>query len=159
MIPISKRIYIDESGISRFHNRDRAWSLRGQKVYALVPGRKFARVNVVAGLCDGRILGEYCYTGTTTAQVFEEWFCGFLLPETAPGDIIIMDNARFHSKKRLRLYALVYKVTILFLPAYSPDYNPIEMVWANMKRFLRNTRFLFSSIQQAIYWFFLYEFY
>lgn len=134
-------------------SRGRAWSLRGKKVYGAIPGRKFARVNIVAGLCEGKILGEYCYKGTTTAKVFEDWFCDFLLPETRRGDVIIMDNASFHSKKRLREYALIYKVRLIFLPAYSPDYNPIEKVWANLKRFLKNTRMTFSSMQQGIYWY------
>jgi len=153
-IPIARRIYIDESGLSHFHSRDRAWGRRGKKIFGLVPGKKFARVNVIAGKCGDRILGEYCYEGPTTADVFENWFCRFLLPETKPGDIVIMDNASFHNKKRLHRYAAVYHVTIIFLPAYSPDYNPIEHVWANMKRFLRNTKLTFPSIQNAIYWYF-----
>ena len=153
-IPMSRRIYIDESGVSRFCYREYARALRGKRVHGLVPGRKFARVNVVAGYCDGRVLGEYCYTGSTTAKIFEDWFCDFLLPETHPGDAVILDNASFHNKKRLRLYASVYKVTVIFLPPYSPDYNPIEHVWANMKRFLRNTKQEFRLIQSAIYWYF-----
>jgi len=128
--------------------------LRGKRIHGFVPGKKYARVNVVAGYCDKRVLGEYCYTGSTTSKRFEAWFCDFLLPETQQGDVIIMDNASFHNKKRLRMYASVYKVTIIFLPPYSPDYNPIEHVWANMKRFLRNTKLHFFSAQSAIYWYF-----
>ena len=124
-----------------------------------MPGKRFSRTNVVAGYCDGRILGEYCYTGTTTAVKFENWFCDFLLPETHKGDVIVMDNASFHNKKRLRMYAWVYKVILIFLPAYSPDYNPIEHVWANMKRFLRNTKLHFNSFQEAVYWYFVTAFY
>lgn len=108
----------------------------------------------MAGYCDGEVIGELCFTGTTTAEKFEAWFCDFLLPETHKGDVVIMDNARFHNKKRLKMYAEVYGVIIVFLPPYSPDFNPIEHVWANMKRFLRNTTRLFPSVQSAIYWYF-----
>lgn len=111
-------------------------------------------MNIVAGYCDRQILGEYCYSGTTTAKIFEDWFCDFLLPLTQAGDVIILDNASFHNKKRLREYAAVYKLTIIFLPPYSPDFNFIEPVWANLKRFLRNTLLRFHSLQSAIYWFF-----
>jgi transposase len=125
--------------------------LRGQRAYGLVPGKKFSGINVVAGYCDGKPLGEYCYTGNTNSSVFEEWFCKFLLPETHHGDYIIMDNARFHNKKRLKQYAAVYKVTIIFLPPYSPDLNPVEHIWANLKRFLRDTKITFISLHSAIY--------
>jgi transposase len=89
-----------------------------------------------------------------TAQKFEDWFCGFLLPLTNRGDCIILDNASWHNKKRLRMYALVYKVAIIFLPPYSPDYSPIENVWANLKQFIRNYGHHFQIVQRAIYWYF-----
>jgi len=88
-----------------------------------------------------------------TSAKFEDWFCRFLLPEASRGDVIILDNASWHNKKRLKIYARIYKVTIIFLPPYSPDYSPIEKVWANMKRFLRSHGHRFKSIQDAIYWY------
>jgi len=76
------------------------------------------------------------------------------LPETKHGDVIIIDNASFHNKKRLKQYTLVYNVTVLFLPPYLPDYNRIEKVWANVKRFLRESTLAFASLYSAIYWYF-----
>ncbi len=145
---------MDESGIHQFCFRRYARALRGQRVYGLVPGKKFSRTNIVAGYRNGKIMSEYCYQGSTTAKVFEDWFCERLLPETNAGDAIILDNASFHNRKRLKEYARVYKVTIIFLPPYSPDYNPIENIWANLKRFLRDTMTRFSSLYGAIYWYF-----
>jgi hypothetical protein len=127
--------------------------LRGKRVYGLIPGRKFSRLNIVAGYCDGKILAEYCYTGSTNSSVFEEWFCKFLLPQTHRGDCLILDNASFHNKKRLKLYASAYKVTLIFLPPYSPDYNLIEHIRSNLKRFLSDTTLLFTSLQSALYCF------
>jgi transposase len=120
----------------------------------LIPGRKFARLNVVAGYCNGQVLAETCYAGTTTAAVFEDWFVHHLLPQTTPGDVLIMDRASFHNKKRLTEYAAKYGVSVLFLPAYSPDFNPIEHVWANLKRFLANTKIRFLDLQSGVYWYF-----
>ena len=61
-----------------------------------------------------------------------------------------MDNAGFHCKERLRKLARG-KVRLLFLPPYSPDYNPIEKSWANMKRFLRDNLKNFQNIADGIY--------
>jgi len=66
------------------------------------------------------------------------------------GYTAIMDNAGFHRKKELRKIA-GGKVRLLFLPPYSPDCNPIEKTWANMKRFLRNNLKGFLSVDSAIY--------
>jgi len=85
---------------------------------------------------------------------FEDWFCDYLLPLTQKGDTIVMDNASYHNKIRLRKYAWIYKVKIIFLPPYSPDLNPIEQIWANLKRFLRNYGKMFQSIEYGIYWYF-----
>jgi transposase len=61
-----------------------------------------------------------------------------------------MDNAAFHRKKKPRKLARG-KARLLFLPPYSPDYNPIEKSWANMKRFLCNNLQDFNSIDSAVY--------
>ena len=62
-IPVSRRIYIDESGISKQGFRTHARALRGKRLHGLMSGKRFSRVNVVAGYCSKRILGEYCYRG------------------------------------------------------------------------------------------------
>jgi transposase len=61
-----------------------------------------------------------------------------------------MDNASFHPKKELKKIADRYGVHLLFLPAYSPDYNPIEKFWANLKHWLRDHLSCFDSLQAAI---------
>jgi transposase len=81
---------------------------------------------------------------------FEDWFKNCLLEEIPKGYTAIMDNARFHNRERLRKIARG-KIRLLFLPPYSPDYNPIEKSWSNMKRFLRNFTHNYQSIGDAIY--------
>jgi transposase len=72
----------------------------------------------------------------TTGELFEDWFKTRLVKSVSKGATIIMDNASFHRKKKLRNLARRHSVKLLFLPAYSPDLNPIEHTWANMKRAL-----------------------
>jgi transposase len=73
-----------------------------------------------------------------------------LLKEIPKGCTAIMDNASFHRKKELRKIAWG-KIRLLFLPPYSPDYNPIEKSWANMKRSLRGNMRNYQSLNAAIY--------
>ena len=78
------------------------------------------------------------------------WFKDCLLEKIPKGCTVIMDNASFHRKSTLRKIARG-NVRLLFLPPYSPDYNPIEKSWANMKRNLRNNMQDFPSVESAIY--------
>ena len=77
-----------------------------------------------------------------------------LLKCVEAGSVFIMDNASFHRKGVLREMAEAAKCRVLFLPAYSPDFNPIEHVWANLKTFLRNHGRDFESPSDAVCHFF-----
>ena len=72
------------------------------------------------------------------------------MPGLSAGDVVIMDNARFHRERILRQIASRYRVMALFLPPYSPDYNPIERLWANMKRWLRKNMRHYDSFEDAL---------
>ena len=123
---------------------------RGEQVEDVKAGKRFDRVNVIGALCAGEHLAIECYRQTTDSKFFENWFENCLLKVIPHGYTIIMDNARFHRKKSLRKIARG-KVKLLFLPPYSPEYNPIEKSWANMKRFLRSNLQDYESVDSAIY--------
>jgi transposase len=113
-------------------------------------GERFERVNVVGALCAGEHLAVKCYHQMTNSAFFEQWFKECLLRELPEGYTVIMDGASFHRGKALKKLA-GGKVRLLFLPPYSPDYNPIEKTWANMKRFLSNNLKDFHSVVSGIY--------
>jgi transposase len=124
--------------------------LRGTKVEDTKRGKRSKRINVIAGLCNGKHLAVESYAHTTNSKFFEHWFVHCLLKEVPEGCTIIMDNARFHPKLKLRELADKAGVKLLFLPTYSPDLNPIEVSWANMKRWLRDNFSRFWSFHFAI---------
>ena len=113
-------------------------------------------MNVIGGLCNGEHIAVEQYEHTTNAEFFEQWFFNRLLKEVPRGCTIIMDNASFHRKEALLelIKKTRRKVSLLFLPAYSPDFNPIEKSWANMKRFLKNYSHTFPALHIAITAFF-----
>ena len=149
-IPKDTRVFVDETGFCEFLFRDKCRCKRGENVCIGVPGRRFARTNIVAGLQNGRLISPLEYSGTTDHIVFEFWFSELLLPAIPAGSTIIMDNATFHRKKILTELAIKAKCNVLFLPPYSPDYNPIEKKWANMKKYIRNYGYKHENFQNAI---------
>jgi len=155
-IPQWKRVYIDECGIKKCCVREHGRAARGVKVEDVVRGRKFQRINVVAAQIkneDGECyhVASHCYTENTTGEFFENWFRKKLVKSVPRGYTIIMDNASFHRKKKLRNLARRHGLKLLFLPAYSPDYNPIEKTWANLKRALIDILPDTKNLQSGIY--------
>ena len=85
------------------------------------------------------------------SRLFEFWFSNQLLPSLDKGSVIVMDNASFHSKKRLLSAAQSAGCKLLFLPPYSPELNPIEKFWAWLKRFLRKILPATPSFDDALF--------
>jgi len=97
------------------------------------------------------------YDGTTDHVVFETWFERALLVELPKNSVVVLDNATFHRKSALGELARQAKVKLKFLPAFSPDLNPIENTWANLKAFLHGYAFRFEFLQDAVSDFFQVE--
>jgi len=85
---------------------------------------------------DGRTA---CMTveGALNAEIFRTYIREILLPETKAGDILVMDNLSAHKDREALLLLEEAGVKVRFLPAYSPDYNPIELMWSKVKALLR----------------------
>jgi transposase len=149
-IPENKRVYVDESGCNEWYGREYGYAPRGKKIEDVKRGRKFGRINVISGYCDGEIFAPKTYKNTSDSAFFEDWFEFELLSVVPCGYTIIMDNASFHRKKVLAKIALRYGVNLIFLPPYSPDFNPIEKFWANLKKWLRKNIPFYSAISIAI---------
>ena len=148
--PANQIAYVDESGMDEFIYREYARAPRGEKAYGVISGKKYKRVSVVAAQCEGRIFAPLEYEGTTDSVLFEYWFEHIFLPELSPGYLIVMDNASFHRKGILSLMAEKAGCSLLFLPPYSPDLNPIEHFWAWLKCKLRELLPQFDCFDDAL---------
>ena len=130
-------VYIDETGFETYFHREYGRSLKGQLITGQISGRRFQRISLVKGLINGEIIAPMTYKETMTSDFFEAWFKTFLLPTLDRPSVIIMDNARFHRMSKLKELCKEQGHRLLPLPPYSPEYNPIEKTWAQIKKHLR----------------------
>lgn len=87
-------------------------------------------------------------------ELFNAWVEQFLAPQLRPGQVVVMDNASFHKSAKTRELIEAVGCRVLFLPPYSPDLNPIEQFWANMKRWIKTRIPNFDKFYDAIVAFF-----
>lgn len=148
--PKEKIAYIDETGLDSYFCREYAYAPKGEVVYTAVPGRRFRRINIVAAKMGREILAPMRYTCTTDSVLFEHWFEHCLLPCLPEDAVIVMDNAAFHRKNQLFAIAQRYQRTLIFLPPYSPELNPIEKFWAWLKKTIASTASLFETLEATV---------
>ena len=143
-------MYIDETGLQTQMYRQYASSKRGKQVNIRISGKRHARIGLVAAQREGALFASHTYSGTMKASVFEDWFEEELLKKLPKDHVIIMDNAAFHKKEVLYQIAKKYSQRLIFLPPYSPEYNPIEHSWSALKRKVASCVHLYDSVSQAL---------
>lgn len=127
-------VYVDESGFEPSVGRLHGWSLRGQKVHGEQAGNRRPRQSLIAARRGKDFLAPLLFFGTTNTEWVHRWMEQMLFKELRPNSTLIFDNAAFHNKNDLEAIAHQHGHHILFLPPYSPDLNPIEHNFANLKR-------------------------
>lgn len=149
-IPKEQRVYIDESGIDKYIYRPYGRTFLGKVIQGKISGKRYQRESFVAGKVGSKIIAPFCYEGTCNTDLFNYWIEHFLLPELIPGQVVILDNATFHKSKKTKDLLESIGCRILFLPPYSPDLNPIEVFWANLKRTIREKVRVLQNLSVAI---------
>ena len=118
-------------------------------------GKRFLRTNIVAAQCGKKILAPMTFCGTCNTSLFITWIEKMLIPELKQGQVIIMDNATFHKSPIIKEMIESVGCRLVFLPPYSPDLNPIEKFWANLKRWINQHVPFMEDLHKAISFFFL----
>jgi len=113
------------------------WSRKGQPLLAKAPGGHWLTMTFIAALRHDGITAPCVFDGPINGERFLAWVRQFLVPTLKPGDVVILDNLSSHKSKAVRKAIREAKAHIFFLPPYSPDLNPIEQVFAKLKRLLR----------------------
>ena len=138
MIDAKRLIFIDETWAKTNMTRLRGRAPRGERLIDKTPHGHWQTTTLIAAL---GITGMRCSTvvdGAVNGDVFEAFVEQVLVPELRTGDVVIMDNLSSHKRGRTRELIEGVGARLLFLPPYSPDLNPIEMVFAKVKQLLRS---------------------
>ena len=133
-----RRIFIDETSATTHMTRLRGRSPKGQRLVAKVPQGHRMTTTLIAALDPRGIACATTVDGAVNGDVFESFVAQVLVPTLRPGDVVVMDNLPVHKRVRTRQRIEAAGARLEFLPPYSPDFNPIEMIFAKIKQTLRS---------------------
>lgn len=127
-------VHIDECGFAPSVARRYGYAPKGQRVYGLISGHRRPRTSLIAARMGGDLQEPFLFEGTCNADVFNGWLERQLCPRLNGNHLVIMDNAAFHKSPETAQMIEKTGATLLFLPPYSPDFNPIEHDFAALKK-------------------------
>lgn len=133
----ARLVFIDETWATTNMARRYGRAPRGERVIASVPQGHWKTSTFVAGLRYDDITAPLVIDGAMNGAVFLAYVEQFLAPTLAPGDIVIMDNLSSHKVAGVREAIEACGASLVYLPPYSPDLNPIEQAFAKLKALLR----------------------
>lgn len=136
-IDAHRLVFIDETWVKTNMTRTGGWCPRGQPYLAKVPHGHWKTLTFLAGLRHDRIVAPLVLDGPINGVTFTAWVKQALVPTLAKGDVVILDNLGSHKGKEARKAIREVGARLLFLPPYSPDLNPIEMMFAKLKTLIR----------------------
>ena len=118
--------------------RLRGRALRGRRLHAQAPAGHWGTTTMISSIRFDGSTACLILEGATDTQVFRTYVQKVLLPTLRPGDIVVMDNLTPHQNQQTLALIREAGAEALFLPAYSPDLNPIEKMWSKVKNRLRS---------------------
>jgi len=136
-LDVGRLIFLDETWLKTNMARLYVWAPRGLRAVFNVPHGHWRTTTFLAGLRHDRIVAPMPLDGAIDGAAFCAWVEQALAPTLEPGDIVVADNLSSHKMARVRAALEARGAIILFLPAYSPDHNPIEQLFAKPKSVVR----------------------
>lgn len=133
----SRLVFIDESFCKTGMRRTHAWAQLGARAHGTKPFRSWKTVSLIGAIRLGRRPLIVTNEGAVDGPIFLDFVQRRLSPWLQRGDIVVMDNLNFHKMLVVRQAIEAAGATPIYLPTYSPELNPIELLWSDLKRDLR----------------------
>lgn len=142
-------VYSDETGIDDNEVISTGWAPKGDRCHAKKKAERTTRYNITAALNVKTLFAPFLFEGYSNSVVYETYVEKILAPALKPGMVVIIDNASFHKSKKINALIEAVGCRIIFLPPYSPDFNPIEHLWAAVKNAIRKTAKIVKDFYEA----------
>ena len=149
-------VFVDESGFNVSMTRLRARAPRGKRAYGKVPRNRGKNTTLIAAITlEGGMGTSMTIEGATDALAFEVYVEHFLAPTLEKGQVVVLDGLGAHRTQRVRELIEARGADLVFLPSYSPDFNPIEEAFSKIKALVRKEgarvrEALLEAIAQAL---------
>ena len=135
-------MFLDETGATTAMDRTHGRCASGKRADGPVPHGHWKVTTLTAAIRLGGVIEPACMArdGATDGDVFASYVERHLAPSLRPGDIVILDNLGAHKVAAIEPLITKAGASVLYLPPYSPDFNPIEAMFSKLKAFLRSTK-------------------
>ena len=137
MVPGVRLVFVDESGANTKMTRLYGRSPVGQRLLAHQPHGHYQTSTLIAGVRLRGPCAPWVFEGAMNGEMFLAWVRQGLVPTLQSQDVVIMDNLATHKVAGVRQAIEAVGARLLYLPPYSPDFNPIENLWSKIKQILR----------------------
>ena len=129
--------------------REYGWGPRGQRVVGTRPYRNWKTVSIIGAIRLGEKPKLMTHRGSVSGPIYLRFVRHRLVPWLRRGDVVVMDNLNMHKMVAVREAISAAGATAIYLPTYSPELNPIELLWADLKRDLRKLAINFEPELRA----------
>ena len=130
-------VFLDETGATTAMTRLYGWGPRGERLIDAVPAGHWKTTTFVAGLRRDGVIAPCVFDGPMTGEMFRAYVEQMIAPSLRSEDVVVLDNLPAHKVAGVREAIRAVGASLLYLPAYSPDLNPIEQLFAKLKALLR----------------------
>jgi transposase len=136
-VPVEKLVFLDESGARTNMTRLYGRAPVGQRVVSKVPHGHWKTCTMLCAVRLSGPLAAVTLDGAVDADTFLVYIREVLVPQLRPGDVVVLDNLQAHKASGVKQAVETAGAILVYLPPYSPDFNPIENMWSKVKSHLR----------------------